>query len=159
MYSTIELLSAKIDDRKFIRLIRMMLKAGFMENLQFHSTYSGTPQGSGASPILANIMLHELDQFMKRIKSEFDSGEERRANPRYNSISLKIHRIRKKLDSQDRSTDEARKLMKRIEQLDKERKTIPSGDTQDPTYRRVNYLRYADDCAPRTLTERMSDAA
>lgn len=141
----VELLSAKIDDRKFMRLIRMMLKAGYMENFQFHSTYSGTPQGSGASPILANIMLHELDQFMKRIKSEFDSGKERRANPRYNSITLKIHRIRKKLDSQDRSTDEAKKLMKRIEQLDKGRKTMPSGDTQDPTYRRVNYLRYADD--------------
>ena len=141
----VELLSAKIDDRKFIRLIRMMLKAGYMENFQFHSTYSGTPQGSGASPILANIMLHELDQFMKKIKSEFDSGKERRANPRYNSITLKIHRIRKKLDSQDRSTDEAKKLMKRIEQLDKDRKTMPSGDTQDPTYRRVNYLRYADD--------------
>jgi hypothetical protein len=65
----------------------------------------------------------------------------------------------KKLDSQDRNTGEARKLMKCIEQLDKERKTIPSGYTQDPGYRRVNYLRYADDCAPRTLTERRSDAA
>ena len=115
----VELLSAKIDDRKFIRLIRMMLKAGYMEDFQFHSTYSGTPQGSGASPILANIMLHELDQFMKRIKSEFDSGKERRANPRYNSITLKIHRIRKKLDSQDRSTDEAKKLM-----ITRRRKTL-----------------------------------
>jgi group II intron reverse transcriptase/maturase len=141
----IELLKAKIDDRKFIRLIQIMLKAGYMENWKYHGTYSGTPQGDILSPLLANIYLHELDQFMRKIKSEFDKGKSRRANPVHNSLSLKIHRLRKKVDTLDINSEEANELRARIERLDRKRKTIPSGDPHDPNYKKVNYERYADD--------------
>ena len=49
------LLAKKIEDAQFLNLIRDMLKAGYVEDWQYHRTYSGTPQGGIVSPILANI--------------------------------------------------------------------------------------------------------
>ncbi len=54
----IKLLEQKIDDWRFIKIIRHMLKAGYMEDWRYQQTYSGTPQGGIVSPILANIYLH-----------------------------------------------------------------------------------------------------
>ena len=53
----LDILREKIDDDRFINLIRKFLTAGYMENWQYHKTYSGTPQGSVISPILTNIYL------------------------------------------------------------------------------------------------------
>jgi retron-type reverse transcriptase len=63
----VTMLEKRIDDRRFVNLIKAMLKAGYLEDWIFHGTYSGTPQGSGASPILANIFLHELDVYMQTL--------------------------------------------------------------------------------------------
>ena len=73
-----ELLKKRIEDTQFLNLIRDMLKAGYVEDWQYHRTYSGTPQGGIVSPILANIYLHELDEFMEQKKQEFDRGKVRR---------------------------------------------------------------------------------
>src|SRR5439155_1217863 len=51
------LLEKKIDDTKFLNIIRKMVKAGYVEDWKYHNTYSGTPQGGILSPILANIYL------------------------------------------------------------------------------------------------------
>jgi RNA-directed DNA polymerase len=48
----ISLLEKKIDDKQFIKLIRCMLKAGYLEEWKYYPTYSGTPQGGIVSPIL-----------------------------------------------------------------------------------------------------------
>src|SRR5262245_13319768 len=141
----VRLLEQKIDDQRFIKLIKAMLQAGYMEQWTFHRTYSGTPQGSGCSPIAANIYLHELDKFMEEIKVGFDKGKQRRSDPIYNAIGLKIWRLRKKVDALDKTSEEARRLRNQIEQLDQQRKSMPSGDVHDPTYKRVHYSRYADD--------------
>lgn len=58
----IDILRRRIDDEAFIALMWKFLKAGYMEQWEYHKTYSGTPQGSGISPILANIYLNELDR-------------------------------------------------------------------------------------------------
>lgn len=55
-----DILRKRIADERFLRLIRKFLNAGYMENQQLHSTYSGTPQGGIISPILANIYLDQL---------------------------------------------------------------------------------------------------
>jgi group II intron reverse transcriptase/maturase len=141
----VNLLEQKIDDQRFIRLIKAMLQAGYMEQWRFHPTYSGTPQGSGCSPIAANIYLHELDKFMEGIKVGFDKGKQRRNDPAYNAIGWKIWRLRKKVDALGKTSEEARKLRNQIEQLDQQRKSMPSGDVHDPNYKRVYYSRYADD--------------
>ena len=70
-----ELLKKRIEDTQFLDLIRDMLKAGYVEEWQYHKTYSGTPQGGIVSPILANIYLHEFDEFMEQKKQEFDQGK------------------------------------------------------------------------------------
>ena len=62
-------------------------------------TYSGVPQGSIVSPILANVLLHELDVFMNHMKQRFDQGKKRKANPIYRRYCGKIERLRRKGDS------------------------------------------------------------
>ena len=69
----IDLLKKRIDDEAFIQLIWKFLKAGYMEQWTFNRTYSGVPQGSGASPVLANIYLHELDKFMESYADSFNT--------------------------------------------------------------------------------------
>src|SRR5262245_10863457 len=79
----IELLEKKIDDQRFIDLVKAFLKAGYMEDWKFHGTFSGTPQGGILSPILANIYLHELDMFMETMMASFTTGERREPNREY----------------------------------------------------------------------------
>ncbi|MFQ5854684.1 MAG: reverse transcriptase/maturase family protein [Anaerolineae bacterium] len=60
----LDILTRDIRDNRFLKLIRTLLKAGYTEGWNYHNTYSGTPQGGVASPILANILLNELDQYV-----------------------------------------------------------------------------------------------
>ena len=53
-----QMLRHDIADRRFLELIEKFLKAGIMENGKYLDSERGTPQGNGASPILANIYLH-----------------------------------------------------------------------------------------------------
>src|SRR5215831_16127094 len=82
---------------------------------------------------------------MEEVRPNCDRGTERRSNPEYNSLRLKIRRLRKKADELDKSSEEARRLSDQIGQLDRQRRSIPSGDVNDPNYKRVYYSRYADD--------------
>lgn len=68
----ISFIREKVKDARLIKLIYQFLKAGYMKDWQYHATYSGTPQGGILSPLLANIYLHRLDQFVMELKAEFD---------------------------------------------------------------------------------------
>jgi retron-type reverse transcriptase len=72
-----------------------LLKAGYMEQWEYHKTFSGTPQGSGVSPLLANIYLSELDAFMESYKKLFDNGNSRQ-NLDYSKAASKLFYIRKR---------------------------------------------------------------
>lgn len=82
-HALVNILRRRIQDEHFIGLIWKFLKAGYMENWVYHNTYSGTPQGSIISPILANIYLNELDVFMAQYAQTFRQGNKRRINPAY----------------------------------------------------------------------------
>ena len=93
----IGILKERIADERFIRLIRKFLNAGYIEDWNFHNSYSGTPQGGIVSPILANIYLDKLDKFMKEYTGKFDKGKERKRTKQVVSLEGKRHRILKKL--------------------------------------------------------------
>jgi RNA-directed DNA polymerase len=142
-----KLLERRIDDRKFLLLIRNMLKAGFLEQWKFNETYSGTPQGGIISPLLANIYLHEFDLFMEDFIRNFTKGTKRARNPEHNRLLGKAQTLRKRIEKL-RITgreDEAREVLAKHDEYKAKAHTMPSVDPMDPTYKRLRYVRYADD--------------
>jgi group II intron reverse transcriptase/maturase len=142
------LLGKKIEDKRFLRLIQAMLDAGYLEDWTYHATYSGVPQGSIVSPVLANLFLHELDCFMNTLKEQFEQGKKRRDNPIYRRYSYQISLLRKKWDTlkgKEEHKQELREVQQAIKQLQQQRRAYPSGDPFDTTYKRLYYCRYADD--------------
>ena len=130
------ILSEHIQDGRFLRLLRELLEAGYLEDWKFHKTISGTPQGGVISPILSNIYLHQFDKWVETaLIPEFTRGERQKANPAYNKITHLLDNMRKRGNSN----------AKEIKALVKQRRSLPSVNTRDATYRRLWYARYADD--------------
>ena len=125
-----EILGERIHDPRFLRLIRELLEAGYVEDWKFHLTLSGTPQGSVLSPLLANVYLDRFDQYVeKTLIPEYTRGETRRGNPAYRSL------INKMRYTTVQGKQALRKQMRRL----------PAMDPHDPSYRRLRCIRYADD--------------
>ena len=61
----LSILAGNIHDGRFLRLLRNMLQAGYLEDWVWHKTLSGAPQGGVASPILSNIYLDRLDSYVE----------------------------------------------------------------------------------------------
>jgi len=138
----LDTLGEKIHDNRFLRLLRNMLQAGYLEDWVWNATLSGAPQGGVASPILSNIYLHRLDSFVETVLlPEYTRGVRRARNAAYNKVQRAIAQARKRGD---------RAALRALRQ---QLRRLPSQDPVDPGYRRLRYVRYADDCAPRTLKE------
>jgi group II intron reverse transcriptase/maturase len=152
----IEALAEKIHDNRFLRLMRNMLAAGYLEDWKWNATLSGVPQGGVVSPILSNIYLHRLDDLVeRRLQRMNNRGTARRKNPAYREIENEINRLRQRLARHNTDENHAR-----IRQLRHQLRTLPAGDPQDPHFRRLRYVRYADDVllgftGPRKEAERI----
>jgi group II intron reverse transcriptase/maturase len=130
----LNILRDDIKDNRFLRLVENLLKAGYMEDWRYNATLSGTPQGGIISPLLANIYLDRLDQYVENtLIPQYSRGESRKDNPDYMRLVQRAWYLRKK-----GRYDEARELEKQYQRM-------PAMDTQDPDYRRLRYIRYADD--------------
>jgi group II intron reverse transcriptase/maturase len=130
----IQKLEEDFHDGRFIRLIRNLLKAGYMEEWTLNTETSGVPQGGIVSPVLANILLDELDKFVEQeLIPAQTKGEKRKFNNEYANLMLKARRAKQK------------GKLKQAKQLRKQAQKLPSQDPHDPQYRRLKYLRYADD--------------
>lgn len=138
------ILRERISDDRFIRLIRKFLKAGYVEDWTFHNTYSGMPQGGIVSPILANIYLDKLDKYVKEYIRHFDMGTKRRPGKDSNDLANERKRTVRKLKKVKDGTEKAA-LVARLKAIEQERAAFPSGDEMDGSYRRLKYIRYADD--------------
>lgn len=130
----LEIIQRDIHDGRLIKLIDGLLKAGYMEDWRYYDTLGGTPQGGIISPLLANIYLNELDRFVEgTLFPAYTNGDRRRENPDYRRLSHQISVARRREDFGE---------AKRLRQA---RRKLTSQDPLDPDYRRLRYVRYADD--------------
>jgi group II intron reverse transcriptase/maturase len=130
----LSILAEHIRDNRFLRLVRNMLQAGYLEDWHYNATLSGCPQGGVASPILSNIYLDRLDRFVEtQLVPEYTKGKGRAENPAYKQVSDRMVRARRRYD------------LGRVRELRQRLRTLPRGDTHDPGFRRLRYVRYADD--------------
>src|SRR5579883_1669346 len=130
----LEIIQRDIHDGRLIRLIDGLLKAGYMEDWKRRDTFSGTPQGGIISPLLSNIYLNDLDRFVEdTLIPAYTKGASRRTNPAYNRINNELQRARKAND------------VEAIGRLKRAMYNTMSMDSMDPDYRRLRYVRYADD--------------
>ena len=128
------ILARDIQDGRMLNLLRMGLEAGYLENWQYNRTYSGTPQGGILSPLLANIYLHELDAYIEEVLiPQYTRGKKRADNREYGNLAYAIKCARNAGDQ------------KRVQELELQRRKLPSQDVHDPNFRRLKYIRYADD--------------
>jgi len=127
-------LAEHIHDERFLRLIRELLQAGYLEEWKYRATLSGAPQGGIISPILSNIYLSRLDRYIEeKLIPMYTKGVRRKKNQKYDNLLSTSYRLRKRGKNQ-----EAMEVRKAAQKL-------PSVDLSDPEYRRLKYVRYADD--------------
>lgn len=145
----LKLLAKRIDDERFIALVREMLKAGYLEDWKVCETLSGTPQGGIVSPLLANVYLHELDEFMEDCRQKFERGDQRSVPAEYWRLNSnmqyrwkKVRRLRSEGKADDPAVDQ---IIREIEQLGERRASLRARDPFDPNFRRLRFVRYADD--------------
>lgn len=136
----IEILQRKIKDSRFINVIRLMLKAGYVEDFKYHETYSGTPQGGILSPILANIYLNELDRKLEEIQNRFKKPHERKYTYEYSVMKGKRDYQKAKLKKA--KAEEKAEIIAKIEEYTKALYDIPRTPADD---KNLYFVRYADD--------------
>lgn len=130
----IGMLAEHIHDGRFLKLIRELLAAGYLEDWKFNKTLSGTPQGGVLSPLLSNVYLHKFDQWVEtELIPAHTHGQERKRNRAYQRLNNKLYDMR-----QRGQTVGAKALIQ-------QRRKLPTGNPTDPAYRRLRYVRYADD--------------
>jgi retron-type reverse transcriptase len=128
------ILGEKLRDNRFLRLIGGLFEAGYLEDWKFNATLSGVPQGGIVSPILSNIYLDKLDRYIETtLLPAFNRTYRRQGNQQYRRLIGKATYWRVKGDKA------------RARELRREAQTLPSSDPNDPAYRRLHYVRYADD--------------
>ena len=130
-------MSKRITDKRFLHLIGQFLKAGYVEDWRYHQTYSGVPQGGTLSPVLSNSYLDELDRAMATKIAEFNRGKERVLRRAYDRLRQAVRRAKQKARATGDWTG-YKALKQQMLQTD-------ATDPMDPDYRRVYYVRYADD--------------
>lgn len=130
----LKILAEKIGDNRFLGLVSNMLRAGYLEEWTWNATLSGAPQGGVVSPVLSSIYLHKLDEFVETVLiPEYTRGTKRRRNPLYQRVQ------------RARSAAIRRGDREKVKELNRQIRRLPSSDPQDPGYRRLRYVRYADD--------------
>lgn len=137
------ILAERIHDSRFLRLLRGLLKAGYLEDWVYNATLSGAPQGGVVSPVLANLYLDRLDKFVETtLVPAYSRGKRRKDNREYQALHMKIRYWERKGD------------WTKVKALRQQYRQMPSKDPMDPNFRRLRYVRYADDfllgfCGPK----------
>lgn len=137
-------LCERVDDKRFIRLIRKFLNAGYIEDWKFQRTYSGTPQGGIISPLLANVYLDKFDKYIADYINNFDKGKKRERSEESRILINERHKLRNKLKKEANENIRI-ELVKKYKALQIRSALVPPADEMDENYKRLKYVRYADD--------------
>ena len=137
----IEILQRKIKDTRLINLIRQFLKAGYVEDYTYNSSYNGTPQGGILSPILANIYLNELDKKVDDIKEKFDESRSAKLTETYREKGNEIKRLSRQIDN-EKDEQKRKELFAVLTKRKQDLRKIPCSPQDN---KRLVYARYADD--------------
>lgn len=145
----IKILRKRIHDETLLGIINKFLKAGYIEYVRNYKTYSGTPQGGILSPILANIYLNELDEFMEELTKEFNKGfpKSKTRHPQYRLHDTRVTRLKKKIKQakENGEMDLASQLTEELKLEIKEREKYPYYSPMCDKFKTLKYVRYADD--------------
>ena len=130
----IRIMEKKIDDNRFLRLIKNLLKSGYIDDWKYNSTVSGCPQGGILSPLLSNIYMDILDQFVEQhLMPKYTFGTKRSENKEYVQLKNQIRKFQRQ------------KNWAKIKEIRNRIQKVPSKDPNDPNFKRLYYIRYADD--------------
>lgn len=156
----LKILSRRIKDKKFLKLIKDMLKSGIMDQGKFHHSLNGTPQGGIVSPLLFNIYMYEFDEYVYENCIELIQNENKKQNKKqevrsreYNQINYKVKKARTKLvelrdkyrtKSGDINLNQVKESKKQFKKLQLEQLATLYNDSNRITKGAV-YVRYADD--------------
>ena len=142
----IGILRKKIQDERFLSLIWKLLRAGYESEGVVKTSMKGCPQGGIVSPILANIYLHELDIFVEKLIDQHNVGK-RQTNKEYSRIRGKRDRLRffRNANGKTQARPKSEVPLHEVRRLTKEMRKVPSKDPMDKNYKRLHYVRYADD--------------
>ena len=141
----IGILRKRIEDEKFIQLMWKMLKAGYMEQWEHHNSFSGTPQGSGVSPILANIYMNELDNFLLEYAQKY-THTDKCHNPccEYNAADYAVKRAKAKIAAAA-DEDSRKKAVRELKTAQQARCHVHYYPVKDTAMNKLVFNRYADD--------------
>jgi nicotine oxidoreductase len=132
----VKTLRKKIHDERFLNLIWKLLKAGYMDlHGRKKESLIGSPQGGILSPILANVYLHELDDFVEELRAKHEKGKRKVRNLTYQRLSWQKSRMVKRGETKTRE----------FQRISQQMRTLPTLQVDDPGFIRIKYLRYADD--------------
>lgn len=156
----LQILSRRIKNKKFLKLIRDMLKSGIMDQKKFIHSLNGTPQGGIVSPLLFNIYMYEFDKYVYEecILPTLNENKELKKKPevrsrQYNQINYKTKKAREeyvelrdkyRTKSGDVNHDQVKKAKKQFKKLQLEQLVTPYNESNRVT-KEVVYVRYADD--------------
>lgn len=136
----VDIIGRKIKDARLIKLVWKFLRAGYIEDWKYHTTYSGSPQGGIISPLLANIYLNELDKFAEKTAKAFYKKRDREHTKEYDAVMNALVLVKyhlKKATGQQKSD-----LLKQKKRLQRQLRKIPCSSQTDKV---MKYVRYADD--------------
>lgn len=151
-HTLLSILRRDIHDERVIRLISGLLASGYLEDWRYHRTLSGTPQGGVISPLLANIYLHQFDEWIETtLLPAYTRGIRQRRHPAYRALTDQLSRLRR-----TGQTVGVKAIIQR-------RRELPTMDPTNTGYRRLRYIRYADDfllgfVGPRSEAETIKQA-
>ncbi len=134
----VSLIGRKIKDARLLQLMWKLIKAGYIEDWQYHVNYSGTPQGGIISPLLANIYLHELDKFVLRLMKTFNHPPLSERTPEYFKLASQVRSLTVKINKSEGAQREALIARKKLV-----RSQLLKTPSKSQTDKKIKYVRYA----------------